>query len=243
MFVPAADDFQERTAEDLPGALHGLRPKDGANPNPYEEDLALARQVAAGDPRAIRRLMGCNQRRLFWAAWKILKDHAEADDAVQNGFANAVTAIGRYSGRSTLSTWLTRIVINEALARMRKLRSRAERLSDERMLAVREYREALAGCRRDDTPEMALARGEIRVALEKAVHSLPRVFRDVFVLRAVDGLSVAETAERLGLKAGTVKTRHLRARRRLRDMLSPQLEYALVGSPAFSPPFFDETIF
>jgi RNA polymerase sigma-70 factor (ECF subfamily) len=243
MFASAADDVRERATDDLPGGAHGPRPADGADPARFEEDLDLARRVAAGDRVAIRLLVGRNRRRLFLTAWRILNDHPEADDAVQSGFVNAVTAIDRYSGRSTLSTWLTRIVMNEALGRARKLRSRAERLSDERMLAVREYREALAGCRRDDTPEAALLRGEIRVAIEKAIHGLPRIFRDVFLLRAVDGLSVAETAERLGLNAATVKTRHLRARRRLQEALSPQLGYSLAGSPALSPPLFDEAAF
>jgi RNA polymerase sigma-70 factor (ECF subfamily) len=229
--------------DDLPGGSPQLPRKKAVEPSRFEEDLVLARQIAGGDPGAIRLLMDRNQRRLFWAAWKILKDDAEADDAVQNGLVNAITAIGRYSGRSALSTWLTRIVMNEALARLRKLRVRAERFSDDRLLAVREYRDALAGCRRHDTPEAALLRGEIRSVLETAIHGLPRAFRDVFLLRAVEGLSVAETAEQLGVNAATVKTRHLRARRRLQDVLSPQLGYALAGSPGFASSFVDETIF
>ncbi len=242
MFVPA-DDVQQCMSDEGPGVSPGLRRNDGVEPPGFEKDLALAGRVAAGDAGAIRLLLDRYQRRLFWSAWKILKDDAEADDAVQNGFVNAIAAIGRYSGRSALSTWLTRIVMNEALARVRKLRVRAERLSDDRLLAIREYRDALAGCRRDDTPEAALVRGEIRTVLEKAIYGLPRVFRDVFVLRAVEGLSVAETAEQLGVNAATVKTRHLRARRRLQETLSPQLGYAVVGSPAFSSSFFDEMIF
>jgi RNA polymerase sigma-70 factor (ECF subfamily) len=243
MFASAADDLQGLAADDLSVGSHALRRANDAEPSRFAEDLVLARRIAAGDPGAVRLLIGCNQRRLFRTAWKILKDHAEADDAVQSGFVSAVMAIHGYSGRSALSTWLTRIVMNEALARLRKLRARAERLSDDRLLAVREYRDALGGCRRDETPEAALVRGEIRVALETAIHGLPRVFRDVFLLRAVDGLSVAETAEQLGLKAATVKTRHLRARRRLQEVLSPQLGYALAGSPAAARPFFEETIF
>ena len=219
MFVAAAEDVRDCTLEDLPRALQGLR----VDPARFQDDFALATRIAAGDRGALRLLISRNQRRLFQTAWRILKDHAEADDAVQSGLVNAVVAIGRYSGRSSLSTWLTRIVMNEALARLRKLRSRAERLGDDRLLAVREYRDALGGCRRDATPEAELMRGEIRIQLEQAIRTLPQVFRDVFLLRAVDGLSVAETAERLGVNAATVKTRHLRARRRLREALSPQL--------------------
>jgi RNA polymerase sigma-70 factor (ECF subfamily) len=241
MFVSAADGFQA-LADDASGGTPAPE-RRSAEPPRFEEDLALARRIAAGHAASIRLLMDRNQRRLFWAAWKILKDEAEADDAVQSGLVNAVTAIGRYSGRSALSTWLTRIVMNEALARLRKLRARAERLSDERLLAVREYRDALGGCRRDESPESALVRSEIRIVIEKAIHGLPRAFRDVFLLRAVEGLSVAETAEQLGVNAATVKTRHLRARRRLRETLSPQLGYALAGAPAASQPLFDEAIF
>ena len=236
----SADDFRECAADEAAGGAQELRRRNPAEAPIFKEDLAFARRVAVGDAGAIRLLMGRNQRRLFWTALKILKDHAEADDAVQSGFANAVTAIDRYAGRSALSTWLTRIVMNEALARLRKLRARAERLSDERLLAVREYREALAGCRHDESPEAALVRGEIRVALDKAIHGLPRIFREVFLLRAVEGLSVAETAEQLGVNAATVKTRHLRARRRLQEILSPQFGYAPAGPSAFSPPFLDE---
>lgn len=243
MFLSAADEFQNIATDEVSAGSQRLERKNDTEPAPFGDDLALAQRIAAGDRTAIRLLMDRNQRRLFWAAWKIVKDDAEADDAVQSGLVNAIAAIGRYSGRSALSTWLTRIVMNEALARVRKLRIRAERFSDDRLLAIREYRDALAGCRRDDTPETALARSEIRIVLEKAIHGLPRAFRDVFLLRAVEGLSVAETAEQLGVNAATVKTRHLRARRRLQEMLSPQLGHALAGSPAFSMPFFDEAIF
>ncbi|HEY2324787.1 MAG TPA: sigma-70 family RNA polymerase sigma factor [Thermoanaerobaculia bacterium] len=243
MFASAADAFQGVAADDMSAGSQRQQSTNNPEPALFEDDLALARRIAAGDAGAIRLLLDRNQRRLFWAAWKIVKDDAEADDAVQSGLVNAITAIGHYSGRSALSTWLTRIVMNEALARVRKLRVRAERLSDDRLLAIREYRDALAGCRRDETPETALFRGEIRVVLERAIHGLPRAFRDVFLLRAVEGLSVAETAEQLGVNAATVKTRHLRARRRLQDVLSPQLGYALAGPSAFSMPFFDEAIF
>ncbi|HEX5182164.1 MAG TPA: sigma-70 family RNA polymerase sigma factor [Allosphingosinicella sp.] len=234
----SADDDADFAADEAPGGAHAPRRGNDADASGFEEDLALAQRIGDGDAGAIRLLIVRNQRRLFWAAWKILKDHAEADDAVQSGFANAVTAIDRYSGRSALSTWLTRIVINEALARLRKLKARAERHSDDRLLAVREYREALGGCRRDESPEAALVRGEIRVAIETAIRGLPGIFREVFLLRAVEGLSVAETAEQLGVNSATVKTRHLRARRRLQEVLSPQLGYA--GLPAFSSPFLDE---
>lgn len=240
MFFPAAHEVQERAADGLPHGSPALPASNAIEPARFAEDLSLAGHVAAGDPAAIRLLIVRHQGRLFRTASRILKDHAEADDAVQSGFANALMAIGRYSGRSALSTWLTRIVINEALGRARKLRSRAERLSDDRLLAIREYREALAGCRRDDTPEAALVRGEVRAVLDKAIHGLPGVFRDVFLLRAVEGLSVAETAERLGLNAATVKTRHLRARRRLQEALSPQLGYALCGSAALSSSSFED---
>jgi RNA polymerase sigma-70 factor (ECF subfamily) len=98
--------------------------------NDYEglSDLELARRVEARDVSALRLVTGRNNQRLYRAAWSILKDKSEAQDAVQDGYVKAFDAINTFAGRSSLSTWLTRIIVNEALARKRSAKRRSRLL-------------------------------------------------------------------------------------------------------------------
>jgi RNA polymerase sigma-70 factor, ECF subfamily len=199
------------------------------------DDIDLAARVAARDAGAVRLLTQRNNQRLFRAAWSIRKDRAEAEDAVQSAYLRAFAAIGRYEGRSSLSTWLTRIAINEALARRRAARRRQALFDAASVAVIDDYREALmrgstSGC----APDTDLARAEIRELLERAIADLPTQFRTVFVLRDIEGLGIDETAEILGLLPATVKTRHFRARRRLRQALAPAIETALADSVSFA---------
>jgi RNA polymerase sigma-70 factor (ECF subfamily) len=198
-------------------------------------DPELAGRVAAGDRAAVRLVTQRNNQRLFRAAWSILKNREEAEDAVQSAYLNAFAAIGDFAGRSSLSTWLTRIVINEALGRARAAKRRRERLDASSVVHIDEYREKLMrGSSSASAPDAALAREQIRSLLEKAIGDLPDSFRHVFVLREVEGLSVEDTAEVLDIIPATVKTRHLRARRRLQDALAPELKTALTGTFPFA---------
>jgi RNA polymerase sigma-70 factor (ECF subfamily) len=198
-------------------------------------DPELARRIARGDGAAVRLATERNNQRLFRAAWSILKNREEAEDAVQAGYLRAFAAIGDFEGRSSLSTWLTRIVINEALGRVRAEKRRRARLSESSVVQLDEYREKLMrGSTSVAAPDAALAREQIRSLLEKAVADLPAGFRQVFVLREVEGLSVEETAEALDILPATVKTRLLRARRRLQDALAPDLKAALTGTFPFA---------
>ena len=198
-------------------------------------DDELARLVAARDPEAVRLVTMRNNQRLFRAAWSILKDRAEAEDAVQSAYLRAFAAIGGFEGRSSLSTWLTRIAINEALGRQRAARRRRARLDAESVVDLDEYREKLMrGSTPALSPEGAAARGQLRRLLEEAIARLPDAFRLVFVLREIEGLSVEEAAETLGIPAATVKTRHLRARRRLQEALAPEVKSALTGAFPFA---------
>src|SRR3954468_5263007 len=159
-------------------------------------DIELARCIAAGDRAAVRLLTERNNQRLFRAAWSILKNREEAEDAVQSAYLNAFAAIGDFAGRSSLSTWLTRIVINEALGRARAAKRRRERLDASSVVHIDEYREKLMrGSSSASAPDAALAREQMRALLEKAIGDLPESFRTVFVLREVEGFSVEETAE------------------------------------------------
>jgi RNA polymerase sigma-70 factor (ECF subfamily) len=198
-------------------------------------DVELARRIAAGDRAAVRVVTERNNQRLFRAAWSILKNRDEAEDAVQAGYLRGFAAIGSFEGRSALSTWLTRIVINEALGRARAEKRRRARLDAGSVVHLDEYREKLMrGSTSAAAPDAALAREQIRSLLEQAVAALPDGFRQVFVLREVEGLSVEETAEALTLLPATVKTRHLRARRRLQEALAPDLKAALTGTFPFA---------
>jgi RNA polymerase sigma-70 factor (ECF subfamily) len=198
-------------------------------------DAALAARIAAGDGAAVRLVTERNNQRLFRAAWSILKNRDEAEDAVQAGYMRAFAAIGSFEGRSALSTWLTRIVINEALGRARADKRRRARLDASSVVHLEEYREKLMrGSTSAAAPDAALARAQLRSLLEQAIAALPDGFRSVFVLRDVEGLSVEETAEALDILPATVKTRHLRARRRLQQALAPDVKAALGGTFPFA---------
>jgi RNA polymerase sigma-70 factor (ECF subfamily) len=198
-------------------------------------DAQLAARIAAGDGAAVRLVTERNNQRLFRAAWSILKNRDEAEDAVQAGYMRAFAAIGSFEGRSALSTWLTRIVINEALGRARAEKRRRARLDESSVVHLEEYREKLMrGSTSVAAPDAALARVQLRSLLEQAIAALPDGFRSVFVLRDVEGLSVEETAEALDILPATVKTRHLRARRRLQQALAPDVKAALDGTFPFA---------
>src|SRR3954468_1431503 len=198
-------------------------------------DPELARLIAAGDRAAVRLVTERNNQRLFRAAWSILKNRDEAEDAVQSAYLNAFAAIGDFAGRSSLSTWLTRIVINEALGRVRAAKRRRERLDTSSVVHLDEYREKLMrGSTSASAPDAAFAREQMRALLEQAIGELPDSFRTVFVLREAEGLSVEDTADALDIISATLKTRHLRARRRLQEALAPDVKAALTGTFPFA---------
>ncbi len=197
-------------------------------------DVELARLCAMKDPAALRQVITANNQRLFRAAWSILKDRSEAEDAVQSAYLKAFARIGEFEGRSALSTWLTRIAINEALGRLRSSRRRKKNLEDQGVSVLDHYRETLMRGSQPAAPDASLAREQLRLLLERAVAGLPDAFRSVFVLREIEGLNVEETAEALDLAPATVKTRLLRARRKLRDALEPDVHSAMVGAFPFA---------
>jgi RNA polymerase sigma-70 factor (ECF subfamily) len=190
-------------------------------------DGELANRIAARDVAAVRLVTGRNNQRLFRTAWSILKDRSEAEEAVQDGYLKAFDAIGTFAGRSSLSTWLTRIVVNEALSRRRRAQRRVRLLSQESVVVLEEYREKLMAGSMTQSPEKALMQRQIAKLLETAIARLPDTFRPVFVLREIEGLSVEDTAEALQIPEETVKTRLFRARRRLQKELDPELCGAL----------------
>lgn len=210
-----------------------MRVRQAANPAALD-DMALARLCADREPAAVRHLLTANNQRLFRAAWSILKDRNEAEEAVQAAYLKAFGGIAQFEGRSALSTWLTRIVVNEALERLRAIRRRTTHLEAEGVSVLNTYREALMRGSEPAAPDAALAQRQLRDLIERAVADLPAAFRAVFVLREVEGMSVRETAEALGLEPATVKTRLLRARRKLQEALAPEVRSALEGAFPFA---------
>ena len=197
-------------------------------------DVELARLCAARDRGAIIHVISSNNQRLFRAARSILSNRAEAEECVQAAYLAAFAAIGTFEGRSALSTWLTRIVINEALGRRRAEQRRRRHLEGKGVAVLDDYREALMRGSEADMPDVAVAREQIRKLLEQAVAGLPDAFRTVFVLREVEGLSSEETAAILDVPVATVKTRLFRGRRKLQEMLAPELGSALTGTFPFA---------
>ncbi len=160
-------------------------------------------------PEAFAQLMRRHNRRLFRTARAILRNDAAAKDALQEAWLRAYHAIDGFRAEAKLGTWLVRIVINEALARRRK---------DQRHVPlVQDTEQAM---RKQDEPEAMAQRGELRRQLEAKIRVLPEVFRVVFMLRAVEELSVQETAAALHIPEATVRTRFFRARSQLREALS-----------------------
>ena len=199
------------------------------------DDVSLARLITARDAQAVRLVTTRNNQRMFRAAWSILKHRADAEDAVQTAYLRAFAAIEGFEGRSSLSTWLTRIVINEALGRKRAANRRRAQLDGSSVTVLDDYREKLMrGSTSGTSPETEVARMQVRRLLEEAISALPAGFRLVFVLREIEGMTVEATAEALGLKPATVKTRFLRARRRLQEALAPELSAAFADSFAFA---------
>jgi RNA polymerase sigma-70 factor (ECF subfamily) len=192
-----------------------------------EIEIELAARCRARDRDAIRAVVVANNQRLFRTAWSILKDRGEAEDAVQSAYVSAFASIDSFEGRSSLSTWLTRIVVNESLGRVRAQKRRRDQLEGTGVAVLEDYREALMRGSQTRPPDAVLAREQMRRLLEQAVGMLPEAFRTVFVLREVEGMSGDETADVLDQPVATVKTRLYRARRKLQQILAPQIGNAL----------------
>jgi len=190
-----------------------------------ESDLGLARRAASGDPAAFERIMRKNNRTLFRVARAILRDDAEAEDCVQAAYLLAYRALKDFHGDAKLSTWLSRIVINEALGRARKTARQGVVLPfgdpGAHDSPVRDIASEALG------PEDEAMRTELRALIERHIDALPDAFRTVFMLRGVEELSVEETAGLLDIPEATVRTRFFRARGALREALARELDVSL----------------
>ena len=198
-------------------------------------DPELAQRIASGDKDAFELLMRRHNQILYRTARSILKDDAEAEDAAQEAWLLAYRAIGNFRGDAKLSTWLVRIVVNEAISRRRKRSRGAEviQLNGE----TQEDREAVeenVNQTLPEQPEHAARRAQTRRLLEAKIDELPDAFRTVFVLRALEELSVEEAAIALGIPQATVRSRFFRARGLLREALSKEIDLAYGDAFAFA---------
>jgi RNA polymerase sigma-70 factor (ECF subfamily) len=181
-------------------------------PTQWTDEEIVAR-VRAGEARLFELLMRRYNPRVYRAVRSILRGEAEAEDAMQSAYLSAYAHLGDFEGRSTFSTWLTRIAIHEALARRRGERA--------------EPREVPVPQQEAD-PESATGGRELGRILGRAIDALPEHYRSVFVLRAVEEMTIEETADCLDLEPATVKTRLHRARALLRRSLVERLDLRAV---------------
>lgn len=184
-------------------------------------DMALVARALAGDPNALRAIMTTYNQKLYRMARSILRDDGEAEDCVQDAYVLAFTHLDRFRGEAALSTWLCRIVMNEALGRLRRRRravpapAQGEGVKAE-IIAFPMQRDAA-------DPERRMAQRQILELVERATDKLPDVYRSVFVARVIEGMSAEQTAELLGIRPQTAKTRLHRARSLLRKELEQQI--------------------
>jgi RNA polymerase sigma-70 factor (ECF subfamily) len=186
-------------------------------------EAELVRKAVARDGTAIRSIIQANNRRLYRVARSVVRDDGEAEDVLQEAYLRAFSALPEFRGESSLATWLTRIVLNEALQRRRRrTETPLEQENMQRELESQVIPFPLSG-RRTMDPESAVAQREIFRMLERAIDALPQDFRTVLVARAIEGMSIEETADLLGVRPETVKTRLFRARRLLKTALADHI--------------------
>lgn len=191
-------------------------------------DLLLVQRALARDAGAFRTIIKTYNQRLYRIARGILRNDAEAEDVVQEAYVRAFANLAAFRGDASLATWLSRIVINEALGRLRKRR---------RTVAMPENPEAQIirfPLNPSDDPERTMAQRQILALVERATDSLPDIYRMVFVARVIEGLSMEETADLLGLRPETVKTRLHRARSLLRKALDDEIGPVLLDAFPFA---------
>jgi len=189
-------------------------------------DLALAQRAGSGDGEAFRAIMKRHNQRLYRLARSIVRNDGEAEDIVQEAYVSAFAHLSSFRGDASLATWLSRIVINEALGRVHKAQ-RGERRPEAQII-----RFPLNDV--DDDPEWTMAQRQIVQLVEQATDDLPDEFRTVFVSRVIEGLSIKETAELLNILPETVKTRLHRARLLVREKLDEQIGPALLDAFPFA---------
>lgn len=196
------------------------------DPVPQSIDATLVPALIAGEPKALEALMRRYNQSLYRVARSILKDEQEAEEAVQDAYLKAYRCIGQFQGQAKLSTWLTRIVINEALVRRRKHERRASivPIDSTTPLDATTAGDLPMASESTQSPEREAQRAEVRRLIERSIDSLPDSFRSVFVLRALEECSVEETARCLDIPQATVRSRYFRARGLMREAIAREID-------------------
>jgi len=199
-----------------------------AMPTAASSEMGLVRRAMAREGNAFRTIMKTHNQRLYRIARGVVRNDAEAEDIVQEAYVRAFAHLDAFRGESSLATWLSRIVINEALGRLRK-RRRTVAMPENPQAEIIQF-----PLNPSDDPERTMAQRQILELVERATDSLPDVYRSVFVARVIEGLSIEETAELLGVRPETVKTRLYRARALVRKALDDQIGPVLLDAFPFA---------
>lgn len=195
-------------------------------------DDEVVKRVLAGETALFEVLMRRHNQRVYRAACAILGNDLEAEDVMQDAYVRAYAHLAQYEHRASFATWLTRIAVHEALARARRAGRHESLDADEEPVSVVAHRD----------PERHMFDHEMKEFLEAAVGSLPGVYRSVFMLRDVEGMSTAETAEALDVSEDVVKTRLHRARGLLRDALYERAGASTPAAFQFEAPRCDRVV-
>jgi len=199
---------------------------------PTQNEGALIERIRNGERELFYELIRPYERRVYAAAFAILRNEADAEDAAQEAVLKAFRNIKQFRSEAKFSTWLIQIAINEARMRRRKnhpelIEPIADRQDESGDYVPRDF----ADWR--EIPSETLGRKEVREILAEALASLGQIYRDVFILRDMQHLSIEETASTLKISTASVKTRLLRARLMLRDLLAPGLGSAWFSQTSF----------
>ena len=188
-----------------------------------DRDAELIARVLAGGRELFHELVRPYEKSVYFAAFSVLQNEQDAEDAAQDTVLKALKNLHNFRAESKFSTWLISIAINEGRSRLRHARilefesvdqSSEEEDGDFVPAVISDWREV---------PLQALERKELRELLQRAISSLPEIYREVLLLRDVEEVNIADTAEALGVTTGVVKTRLLRARLMMQKILAPQL--------------------
>ena len=185
-------------------------------------DAEQVQRALARDAGAFRAIMQTHNRRLYRIARSILRNNADAEDALQEAYVSAFTNLASYRGEGSLKSWLSRIVINESLGRMRQRHSTIDLAALEQQQSEAQVIQFPQSTPNND-PERTMAQRQIIHLVEQATDNLTEAFRLVFVARVIEGMSIEETSELLGVKPETIKTRLHRARQLVRDQLEKEI--------------------
>lgn len=199
-------------------------------------DEEVVAQVLRGHTALFEVLMRRHNERVYRAARAIVRDDREAEDVMQQAYVNAYAHLRQFNGHARFSTWLTRIAVNEALARVRRLR-RYEPFDDDSSNLEPMMPRSTA-----NSPERQAFSGELRALLEAAIDGLPDGAREVFILREVEGLNTADVAQALGVSDDVVKTRLSRARAALRRDLLDRAGASVPDAFRFDRPRCDRVV-